>query len=455
MASKDSEKLRILILQNLIVNNDYTTKILPFLKEEYFVLRKEVIVYEEIHKYFTQYGSPAPKEAIAIGVDSRTDLTEVVYNEIQQFLEMPMEPFKDPKFLFKVTEEWCRERATVNAITKGVNVIGGEDKKMDMGGVIELLRDATSLQFDTKIGHDYIEDAENRWQFYHEKEDKLKSGLNHFDYILRGGFPSKSLGVILAGTGVGKSLFMCGMASNVIKSGNNVLYITMEMAEEKISQRIDQNLMNSSLDELEGISKIEFMNRIEDITKKTHGRLMVKEYPTKSAHAGHFEVLLKELEQKKDFKPDLICVDYLNICKSLSAHPNANSYEQSKSVAEELRAIAMKYNLPVLTATQTNRSGYSDTDVDMTSTSESFGVPMTADYMLALVTNDQLKESGQVKLIQLKNRYGDPSDRKSWMLEVDYTHMKIKDMDNQPDILTASNEAEASPPIMNFSGSWN
>ena len=315
---------------------------------------------------------------------------------------------------------------------------------MDMGGVIDLLREATSLQFDNRIGHDYIEDLEERWEFYNNKEEKLPSGLEHLDHILRGGFPSKSLGVILAGTGVGKSLFMCAMASNLLDSGHNVLYITMEMAEEKIAQRIDQNILNLNMEELENISKASFLKRFDNVKMKTKGRLIVKEYPTKSAHPGHFENLLKDLNQKKNFKPDLICVDYLNICKAMSASKGANSYEQSKCVAEELRAMAMRFDVPVLTATQTNRSGFSDSNVDMTSTSESFGVPMTADYMFALTTNDQLRESNQIKMIQLKNRYGDPADRKQWFLDVNYPHMSVKDPEHQPEQIHEMNAAEKS-----------
>ena len=427
-----------------MVNKDYSSKVLPFMEEEYFVERSEKIMFDEVKKYHSEFGEIPHPKAVSINVESRKDLTETVYGEIDTFLKNVEESYKDVEFLVKATEQWCRERATVLAITKGVSVLSGDEKKMDMGGVIDLLREATSLEFDNRIGHDYIEDIEDRWEFYNNKEEKLPSGLEHLDYILRGGFPSKSLGVILAGTGVGKSLFMCSITANLVETGHNVLYITMEMAEEKIAQRIDQNMLNLNMDELENISKQSFFKRFDNIKMKTKGRLIVKEYPTKSAHAGHFENLVKDLSQKKEFKPDLICVDYLNICKSMTAGKGANSYEQSKSVAEELRALAMKFDVPILTATQTNRSGYADADVDMTSTSESFGVPMTADYMFALTTNDHMKEEHQVKMIQLKNRYNDPADRRQWLLEVDYPHMKVRDLENQPNQINEMNNSEKS-----------
>ncbi|MCG7944785.1 MAG: AAA family ATPase [Candidatus Thiodiazotropha taylori] len=432
MATRDTVKLRNMILQNLMVNKDYASRVLPFLDQEYFVERSEKIIYDEITKYYHEYGEIPPHKAVAINVESRNDLTEAVYNEVNAILENEEPPYDNALFLVKATEEWCRERATVNAITKGVAVLGGDEKKMDMGGVIELLREATSLQFDNKIGHDYFDDAMDRHDFYIQKEDKLPTGIEHLDYILKGGIPPKTLGVFLAGTGVGKSLFMCSLSANFIKSGQNVLYITMEMAEEKIAQRIDQNLMNMSSDELERSTRDTFANRIDKLKQKTQGQLVVKEYPTKSAHAGHFEALLKELERKKDFKPEIICVDYLNICKSMSAGKNANSYEQSKSVAEELRSVAMKYGVSVITATQTNRAGMNDTDADMTSVSESFGVPMTADYMFLLSTNDHLRSENQISFKQLKNRFSDPKDREYWLLGVDYTHMRVSDLDKLP-----------------------
>ena len=441
----DSNELRRGILHNMILQEDYCAKVLPFIDEEFFPERSERVLFQEIRKYFNQYNTPPKQVALKIEIEARNDLTEPVYNDVTQFLNQNVEPMLKTDFLVNKTEEWCRERAIVNAVHKAVAVISGEDKKMQQSSLPDLLSKAISTTFDNTVGHDYISDAEERWEFYNKKEEKIPSGLEHFDYILRGGFPSKTLGVIMAGTGVGKSLFMCSMTANLIESGHNVLYVTMEMAEEKIAQRVDQNLLNLSPEELDTISKDSFFKRFENLKMKTKGQLIVKEYPTKSAHAGHFKALLKELKQKKDFVPDLICIDYLNICASANANKNSNSYEQVKSTAEELRALAMEFNVPVLTATQTNRTGFSDTDVDLTSVSESFGLPMTADYFFAMTTTDKLRDEGLVRFSQLKNRYGEPSDRRNWLLGVDYTKMKISDLDNQPTHIEAQNQALQQP----------
>ena len=441
----DSVELRKGILHNMILQEDYCAKVLPFLQKEYFADKSEVVLFEEIQKYFNEYSAPPKPAALKIEVEGRNDLTEGVYNEVQMFLNANVEPIRKVDFLVDKTEDWCRERAIVNAVHKAVAVISGEDKKMSQSSLPDLLSKAISTTFDNTVGHDYITDAEERFEFYHKKEEKIPSGLEHFDYILRGGFPSKTLGVIMAGTGVGKSLFMCSMASNLIDTGHNVLYITLEMAEEKIAQRIDQNLLNLTPEDLDTISRESFFKRFDNLKMKTKGNLVVKEYPTKSAHAGHFKSLLKELKQKKDFIPDLICVDYLNICASANAAKNSNSYEQVKCTAEELRALAMEFNVPVLTATQTNRTGYSDTDVDLTSVSESFGLPMTADYFFAMTTTDKLREEGLIRFSQLKNRYGEPSDRRNWLLGVDYTKMRVSDLDSQPDSINTQNEAVQQP----------
>ena len=439
----DTGELRKGILHNLVLNDEYCAKVLPFLNSEYFSDKYERVVFDEIEKYFIEYNVPPKYAALKIEVESRNDLTEQVYNEVQDFISQKVEPMPKVEFLIDKTEKWCQERAIVNAVHKAVSVISGDDKRMQQSALPDLLQKAISTTFDNSVGHDYIDDADDRWEFYHRKEEKIPSGLEHFDYILRGGFPSKTLGVIMAGTGVGKSLFMCSMASNLIETGHNVLYITLEMAEEKIAQRIDQNLLNLSSEELETIGKESFFKRFDNLKMKTKGRLVVKEYPTKSAHAGHFRALLKELKQKKDFVPDLICIDYLNICSSMSAGKGANSYEQIKSTAEELRAMAMEFNVPVLTATQTNRSGFDDADVGLTSVSESFGLPMTADYFFAMTTNDKLRDEGLIRFSQLKNRYGEPSDRRNWLLAVDYTRMKVTDLDQQPESIHAQNEAAA------------
>lgn len=441
--SVDNNELRKAILHNLMLVEDYAQKTLPFIDPEFFTEKSERIVFDEINKYFGKYNTPPKHAAVRIEVESRNDLTEPVYNEIKDLLSQQPEPFPKVQFLIDKTEKWCQERAIVNAVYKAVNVIGGDDKKTPMSALPDLLQKAIATTFDKSIGHDYIDDAEDRWAFYNQKEEKLATGIDHLDYILRGGIPSKTLGVLLAGTGVGKSLTMCAISSNLINSGKNVLYITLEMAEEKIAQRIDQNLMNLTTDELDAITKDSFVQRFDTLRVKAKGKLIVKEYPTKSAHAGHFKALLKELQQKKDFTPDIICVDYLNICSSQNAPKGANSYSEIKSIAEELRGLAMEFDVPVLTATQTNRTGFDDAEVGMTSVSESFGVPMTADYFFALTTTDKLKEEGLIKLTQLKNRYSDPNDRKNWLLAVDYAHMKVYDLQHQPDQIHEQNKAAA------------
>ena len=451
----DSPELRKGIIYNLLKSDEFCQKVLPFLSKDYFSEKYESIIFEEIYKYYGSYNNAPNSAAIKIELESRNDLTEAVYNESMKLLDADVEPIAKVDFLVNKTEEWCQERAIVNAVYKAVNVIGGEDKKTPMSALPELLTEAISTSFDKSVGHDYIDEADERWEFYNRKELKIPSGLEHLDYILRGGFPSKTLGVIMAGTGVGKSLFMCSMTSNLVESGHNVLYITMEMAEEKIAQRIDQNLLNLAGEELESIAKDSFLKRFDNLKMKTKGQLVVKEYPTKSAHAGHFRALLKELKMKKDFTPDLICVDYLNICASMNTGKNASSYEQIKSTAEELRALSMEFDVPVLTATQTNRTGYSDADVEITSVSESFGLPMTADYFFAMTTNDKLRDEGLIRFTQLKNRYGDPADRRNWLLNVDYTKMKVIDLPNQPVSIEEQNNAVQNPitdtkPIMDI-----
>ena len=451
----DSPELRKGILYNLLKSDEYCQKVIPFLTKEYFSEKHESIIFEEIYKYYSKYNNSPKSAAIKIELESRNDLTEPVYNESMKLLDADVEPISKIEFLVNKTEEWCQERAIVNAVYKAVNVIGGDDKKTPMSALPELLTEAISTSFDKSVGHDYIDEADDRWEFYNRKELKIPSGLEHLDYILRGGFPSKTLGVIMAGTGVGKSLFMCAMTANLVESGHNVLYITMEMAEEKIAQRIDQNLLNLAGEELETIAKDSFLKRFNNLKMKTKGQLVVKEYPTKSAHAGHFRALLKELKMKKSFVPDLVCVDYLNICASMNTGKSASSYEQIKSTAEELRALAMEFDVPVLTATQTNRQGYGDADVGLTSVSESFGLPMTADYLFAMTTTDKLRDEGLIRFTQLKNRYGDPADRRNWLLNVNYAKMRVTDMPNQPATIEAQNEAELKPstdskPIMDI-----
>jgi replicative DNA helicase len=437
----DSVELRKAILHNMCLSEEYCQKVVPFIDVDYFAERSERTIFEEIKKYYGKYNAAPKHAAVKIEVNTRDDLTENVFNEINTFLSQDVQPVPKVDYLIDKTEKWCQERAIVNAVYKAVNVIGGDDKKTSMSSLPDILSKAISTSFDNSIGHDYINDAESRWEFYNKKEAKVSTGITHLDYILRGGLPSKTLGVLLAGTGVGKSLTMCSLSSNLIDSGHNVLYITLEMAEEKIAQRIDQNLLKLTTEELDTITRESFAKRFDALKVKTKGQLVVKEYPTKSAHSGHFRALLKDLKQKKDFVPDLVCIDYLNICASMNAPKGANSYAEIKSIAEELRGLAMEFNVPIMTATQTNRTGFDDTEVTMTSVSESFGVPMTADYFFAITTTDKLKEEGIIKLTQLKNRYSDPNDRKHWLLGVDYAHMKVFDLNFQPDQIHEQNKA--------------
>jgi len=437
----DSVELRKAILHNLCLSEEYCQKTIPFIEADFFSERSERTIFEEIKKYYGKYNAAPKHAAVKIEVSTRPDLTETVFKEINDFLSNEVAPIPKIGFLVDKTEKWCQERAIVNAVYKAVNVIGGDDKKTPMSALPDLLQKAIATTFDNSIGHDYIDDAESRWEFYNRKEEKVSTGIEHIDYILRGGIPSKTLGVLLAGTGVGKSLTMCSISANLVENGKNVLYITLEMAEEKIAQRIDQNLMDMTTEELDNVTKETFVKRFDTFKSKTKGRLVVKEYPTKSAHSGHFRALLKELVQKKDFKPDLVCVDYLNICSSMNAPKGANSYSEIKSIAEELRGLAMEFDVPVLTATQTNRTGFDDAEVGMTSVSESFGVPMTADYFFAMTTTDKLKEEGIIRFTQLKNRYSDPNDRKNWLLGVDYPHMKVYDLQHQPEQIHVQNTA--------------
>ena len=450
MAS-DTPELRKAILHNLINNQEYSQKVLPFLSDEYFGDKSEKIIFNEVKDYFVKYDQVPTYAAVRIQVQERGDLTDNLYTEIEKFLDKEVEPLNKVEYLVNKTEQWCQERAIVNAVYKAVNIIGGDDKATPMTALPDILSTAIGTSFDKSVGHDFMNDTSDRWEFYNRKEDKIPSGLEHFDYIMRGGFPAKTLGVLMAGTGVGKSLFMCSLSANLIEAGYNVLYITMEMAEEKIAQRIDQNMLNLTQEELDVIAKDTFLKRFDNLRMKTKGNLVVKEYPTKSAHSGHFKALLKELKQKKDFVPDLICIDYLNICASATAPKGANSYTEVKSTAEELRGMAMEFEVPILTATQTNRTGYSDADMDLTNVSESFGLPMTADYMFGISTNDQLREEGMVRFTQLKNRFGDPSERRNWLLGVDYAKMRVTDIENQPESIEAQNDAIKNPQTDNSS----
>ena len=422
-------KTELMILGHLLSNEDYARRTLPYLKSDYFADRVERTVYETINEFVNKYNSLPTKEALTIEMDNLEHLSDEEYSQCNSMVSNMEPEASDEKWLTDTTEKWCQEKAIYNAIMNSIQILDGNDKKHDKGAIPELLSDALSVSFDPNIGHDFIEDAESRYDFYHRVEERLPFDLEYMNKITKGGLPKKSLNIILAGTGVGKSLAMCHMASANLMDGKNVLYITMEMAEEKIAERIDANLLNVTLDDLATIPKAMYDKKMERVQGKTAGKLIVKEYPTASAGSGHFRHLLNELRLKKHFVPDIIYIDYLNICTSsrIKAGAQVNSYTLVKAIAEELRGLAVEFNLPVVSATQTTRSGYSNSDVGLEDTSESFGLPATADFMVALISSEELEELGQIMVKQLKNRYGDPNTYKRFVVGVDRSKMRLFD----------------------------
>ena len=416
------------ILSNLFQNDEFTRKAIPFIKGEYFAERGERIVFEEFEKLFMQYNNVPNPEMIANEVFARKDLFEDEHKNIQEFLEdMKDIQAVNENWLYDKTEEWCKERAVHNTIMDSIKIIDGRDKTRDKGAIPKMMQDALGVCFDDSVGHDYLEDSDDRYEYYHKVEEKIKFDIDLLNTITRGGLSKKTLNIAMAGTGVGKSLFMCHHASSVLAEGMNVLYITMEMAEEKISERIDANLLNLGMDEIKVVDHDIFSKRINKIKDHNNGKLIVKEYPTGGAHAGHFRALLEELKIKKGFKPDIIFVDYLNICASqrLRMGANVNTYSYIKSIAEELRGLAVEYNCPIVSATQTTRGGYNNTDVGLEDTSESFGLPATADLMFAIIASEELDNMGQWMIKQLKNRYSDPNYYKRFVVGVDKNKMRL------------------------------
>jgi replicative DNA helicase len=421
------------ILKNLISNEDYTRKVLPFLKEEYFEDETQKVIFQECREFISKYDSRISYEALSVGVQNRTDLTERDYTEISQLVDRLRSDEEDQQlqWLLDVTENWCRDRAIYLALMDSIYIADGKDSKRDRGAIPSILTDALSVSFDNHIGHDYIEDYAERFESYHRKEDRIPFDLGYFNKITKGGLPNKTLNVALAGTGVGKSLFMCHMASACLVDGYDVLYITMEMAEEKIAERIDANLLDVNIQDIVEIPQQIFEKKIDKLAQKTRGHLIIKEYPTASAHVGHFRALLNELALKKSFRPSIIFIDYLNICASnrYSKMGNVNSYSYIKAIAEELRGLAVEANVPIVSATQTTRSGYNSSDVELTDTSESFGLPATADLMFALISTEELESLGQIMVKQLKNRYNDLNVYKRFTVGVDRAKMRLYDCD--------------------------
>ena len=396
------ERIETTILRNLVFDEEYSRKVIPFIEPDYFEQRTEKVIFEEISQFIVNYGGAITTEALQIELENRTDLTETEIKESRDITGMFNDSPADRQWLLDTTEKWCRDRAIYIALMESISIADGQDDKKNRDAIPSILSEALAVSFDNHIGHDYLQDYEERYESYHRKEDRIPFDLEFFDKITKGGIPNKTLNIALAGTGVGKSLFMCHFASSVLLQGKNVLYITLEMAEEKIAERIDANLLNVNIQDIVDLPKVMFGDKVTSLTKKTQGSLIIKEYPTASAHSGHFRALLNELALKKSFKPDIIFVDYLNICASsrYRTNNNVNSYSYIKAIAEELRGLAVEANLPIVSATQTTRSGFASSDVDLTDTSESFGLPATADLMFALISTEELEELNQIMVKQ-------------------------------------------------------
>ena len=419
------------ILSNLIHVEDYMRKVIPFIKDVYFDNVSEKTIFQEILDFINQYDGLPTKSVLTIEVENRKDLSEDMFKECVGIIDSFTDEKVDQTWLVDSTEKWCKERAVYLALMESVKIADGKDEKKNRDAIPSILSEALSVSFDDHIGHDYFADADSRYEFYHLKEDKIQFDLDMFNKITKGGLPRKTLNIALAGTGVGKSLFMCHQAASCLMEGKNVLYITLEMAEERIAERIDANLFNVDIKSIIELPKPMYDTKVEKITKKTHGQLIIKEYPTASAHAGHFRALLNELHLKKNFTPDIIFIDYLNICSSSRYKGTiVNSYTFVKAIAEELRGLAVEANLPIVSATQTTRSGFGSTDVDLTDTSESFGLPATADFMFALISTEELEALNQIMVKQLKNRYNDPTMFKRFVVGIDRSKMKLYNVED-------------------------
>jgi replicative DNA helicase len=435
------ERIETTILRNLLCNEQFYRKVVPFVKPDYFNEIHERVIYEEVWNFASNYELVPTKEVLTINLESRKDLNEEVYqNAVKTIAELSTDPI-EYNWLLDTTEKWCKDRAIYLALLESIKVADGGNPKVSKDAIPAILQEALAVSFDEHVGHDYLENSVERYEFYHREEDKIPFHLEYFNKITKGGLPNKTLNVALAGTGVGKSLFMCDLAAHCLSMGRNVLYITMEMAEEKIAERIDANLFNVNIKDLVDLPETIFQSRINELKRKTQGRLIIKEYPTASAHVGHFKSLLNELQLKKTFKPDIIFIDYLNICAS-ARYKGAivNSYTYVKAIAEELRGLAVEHNVPVVSATQTTRSGFGNSDVDLTDTSESFGLPATADFMFALISTEDLEKDGKIMVKQLKNRYNDPTAYKRFLVGVDRARMKLYNVDNAVDLSSDKEE---------------
>ena len=438
-------KIETIILSKLILDDVYCRKVLPFIKDEYFEEHTLRVIFDEIREYIDKYSGLPEPSAIQIEVEDRKDVSEQSFQEICSFLNDLDTDQYNADWLLDTTEKWCKERAIYLALMESIKIADGQDKTRTKDAIPSIMSDALGVCFDEHVGHDYLLDAAARYDYYHRKEEKIPFDLEYFNKITKGGLPNKTLNIALAGTGVGKSLFMCHMASACLLQGFNVLYITLEMAEEKIAERVDANLLDVNIQTLSDplFTKQRYQSKIDALNKKTQGKLVIKEYPTASAHVNHFKALLNELSLKKGFKPHIIFIDYLNICASSRYKGTiVNSYTYVKSIAEELRGLAGEFNVPIVSATQTTRSGYGNSDVELTDTSESFGLPATADLMVALISTEDMENMGQIMVKQLKNRYNDPTVNKRFVLGIDRAKMRLYDCDQSQQNLVDSGQDE-------------
>ena len=442
-------KVEEIALSKLILDEDYCRKVLPYIRDEYFDMFTNRVLFQTISEYINEYDVSPETTALKIEIEKRRDITDDIYKEIETFLDNLDRDQYNEEWLLTTTENWCKERAIYLALMESVKIADGQDKTRSQDAIPSIMSEALGVCFDDHVGHDYINDADDRYDFYHRKEEKIPFDIDYFNKITKGGLPNKTLNIALAGTGVGKSLFMCHMAGASLLQGRNVLYITLEMAEEKIAERIDANLLDLPIQPLSDpmLTKERYTKKLDALKQKTQGKLVIKEYPTASAHVGHFKALLNELSLKRGFHPDIIFIDYLNICASSRYKGTiVNSYTYVKAIAEELRGLAAEHNVPIVSATQTTRSGYGNSDVELTDTSESFGLPATADLMFALISTEDMEQLGQIMVKQLKNRYNDINVFKRFVVGIDRAKMRLYDceqsaQDNIIDAGDISNDA--------------
>jgi replicative DNA helicase len=454
-------KLETTILKNLVYSEEYTRKVLPFIQADYFSDNKEKIVFNLVSEFVNKYKTLPTHEALVIDLTDSKTLNDVEVKGALNLLEEINQNKKEPteqQWLVEQTEKFCQDKAIYNAIMESVSILDDAKTTKSKGEIPKLLSNALGVSFDSNVGHDYINDSSSRFDFYHKQESRIPFDIDLLNKITKGGLPNKTLNICLAGTGVGKSMFMCHVAASCLSQGQNVLYITLEMAEERIAERIDANLLNVSMNDLHSMTKSDYDRKFDTLKSKTHGKLIIKEYPTASANSLHFRSLLNELHLKKNFQPQIIFIDYLNICASSRIKPgaNVNSYSYIKAIAEELRGLAVEFNVPIVSATQTTRSGFSNTDVGLEDTSESFGLPATADFMFALISTEELEQLNQLMVKQLKNRYGDPNIYKRFVIGVDRSKMKLYDAEQsaQQDIVD-SGQVQEDKPINTFGNREN